>query len=374
MKIVNIDATETICEKVWGFQYFILEVVSLLNREIVNNNDDQLISQNHGLSSTSLPLSPIRKFEKNGYENIAYLLHTIPIYLRRSRPERWNEEEDIVDLLGAYYPNRKNDNPYIEMYVDNIYSSANGNEEHFKWLFTKVLIHELAHAALDIFNNEHCSQTTEKVLHCTPFGKWREESMANAVALKIIKKFGKKRFYNYAKNYMLSQSAEYALGVLMEDFGPSEIKSVMDGKKNGVCQELQKEWLNYVQGKPTWTGLKRWNEILSTKEIFKYKKMYYTVHQDLVLDILLDYIKQNKPISFNQLCSVFPNVKVWSKEAYRPLSVAVDDSQFYTESNQILHLTDGDYVLFKYWYNNDLNNFLSLAGKNGFVVDTLLNY
>lgn len=263
MKIVNIDATETICRKVWGFQHFMLEVGASLNREIVHNNHHQVVSQYHGQTGTSLPLCPIRKFDKDGYENIANLLHTIPIYLRKTRPEHWGEE-DKVDLLGAYYPNRSNDNPYIEMYVDNIYSSANSNEEHFKWLFTKVLFHELAHSALDIFNNERCHQTTENVLYSSQFGKWREESMANAVALKIIKDFGNDKFYTYAKQFMLSQPAEYALGVLMEDFDYWDFRSVMDGKRDGVFPGLQQGWLKYAQDDPSWKGLKLWNDILTS--------------------------------------------------------------------------------------------------------------
>lgn len=264
MKIVNIDATETVSEKVWGFQHFILEVLSSLNSEIVHNNHHQVISQYHGQTVPKLPLSPIRKFYEDGYENIVNLVHTIPVYLRESRPKSWNEEEDIVDPLGAYSPNRKNDSPYIEMYADSIYSCANNNEEEFKWLFTKVLVHELAHAALDIFNNAHCHQAREKVFYCTEFGKWREESMANAVTLRIIKDFGNERFYNYAKQFMLSQPAEYALGVLMDKFDYWDFRSVMDGKRDGVHAGLQQEWLYYAKGNPSWKGLKLWNKVLTS--------------------------------------------------------------------------------------------------------------
>ena len=89
--------------------------------------------------------------EYEGYENIATLAHTIPIYLRHSKPEK-KDDNSIIDLLGAYYSNRHGDTPYIELYLKGIDDATNGNDEHFKWLFVKVLIHELAHAALDIFN------------------------------------------------------------------------------------------------------------------------------------------------------------------------------------------------------------------------------
>lgn len=373
MKIVNIDASEKSCKQTTQILDFVLDVVGSLNNEMGHMYLHQIIMPYHGNSIPVLPLFPIRKFEEEGYGNIANLLHTIPIYLRKSRPVRY-DESDIVDALGAYFQNRKNDDPYIEMYVDTIDDAVKGDSKHFKWLFTKVLIHELAHAALDIFNCESCHLTSEKVLYSTKFGKWREESMANAAALRVIKNFGDEDFYNYAKQFMLAQPAEYALGVLMEDFHYWDFRSVMDGKRNGVNPALQQAWLTYVQGKPVWPEIKKWNEVLSDPNIFIYNNKFYTDHQDLVLDILKDFIKQKGSISFQQLCAVFPNVKVQSKEAYRPWNDVKNDSQFYTESDDVLKLADGDYALYKYWYNSDLSDFLLLAQKNGFVVDTLVNY
>jgi hypothetical protein len=86
--------------------------------------------------------------------------------------------------------------------------------------------------------------------------------MANAIALRIIKDFGDIRFFDYAIKFMWSQPAEYALGVLMEDFNWRDMRSVMDNKYKGVDQTLQDQWLDYVKGNPDWQGLKKWNERL----------------------------------------------------------------------------------------------------------------
>jgi len=61
---------------------------------------------------------------------------------------------------------------------------------------------------------------------------------------------------------MQSQPAEYALGVLMEDFRYRDFRSVFDSKEQGVDSNLQQEWLNYVKGTPDWEGLHKWNELL----------------------------------------------------------------------------------------------------------------
>lgn len=268
MKIVNIDAPESLAHDVAGLDIpeFILEVLRPLEKKYYNPFSSVQINSAHPLPDTAnpLPLSQIREFETVGYENIAVLVHTIPIYLRYSKPEE--NRNGIIDLLGAYYP--KNDNPYIELFlsdidvelvVSTIGISATNDDCHFKWLFTIALLHELAHAALDIFNLEHNHQLTEKVAYNTAFGKWREESMANAVALRIIKDYGDTEFYEYAKHFMQSQPKEYALGVLMESFGYWDFRSVFDAKLYGVAPSLQDEWLKYAKGDPDWAGLKKLN-------------------------------------------------------------------------------------------------------------------
>jgi len=264
MKIVNIDAPENLTEKVvrLSIPEFISEVVRPLEEDFYDCSHHQIIRGVHSYDiNTPLPLSPIWKFERGRYENIAALLHAIPIYLRDSRPDIIRDENSIIDPLGAYYSNRKGASPYIELYLTAIDSSAGNDDKHFIWLFTQVLIHELAHAALDIFNLEDTPQS-EKVFYHTEFGRWREESMANAVALQIIKDYDNKDFYDYTKQFMQSQPAEYALGVLMENFGYRDFRSVFDSKEQGVDSNLQQEWLNYVKGTPDWEGLHKWNELL----------------------------------------------------------------------------------------------------------------
>ena len=70
----------------------------------------------------------------------------------------------------------------------------------------------------------------EKIHYFSEFGRWREESMANAVTLRIIRGYGNKDFYDYAKQFMQSQPAEYALGVLMEDFGSWDFRNVFENR------------------------------------------------------------------------------------------------------------------------------------------------
>ena len=146
--------------------------------------------------------------------------------------------------------------------MQDIWDAAKANDLYYKWLLTKVLIHELAHAALDIHNLENGEYIEEKVKYSTEFGKWREESMANAITLRIIREADDTAFYAYAKEFMLHQPDRYALGVLLENFEDLDFDSVLEAKYMGVPVNFAEEWMAYVQGTPDWEGLHQRNKEL----------------------------------------------------------------------------------------------------------------
>ena len=278
MKIRNINVTDNLIKKISDLDIlqFILEVIRPLEKELYSKYDIELYCKHpeepeeetaSGSKEDAKKVlsKDIRTISLCGYENIATYVHTIPINLKKkdeTSKKDYRRENAIVEEFGAYFQKIGQYSGYIELYVDRIYDLANKDAKTFKWLFTKTLIHELAHAVLDILNLEIIAHQVDKISYNTDFGKWREESMANAIALRIIKEFGDKDFYNYAKFFMLTQPAEYALGVLMEDFDYWDMRSVIDNKYEGVSQDLQDEWMKYVQGNPDCEGLKQWNKKL----------------------------------------------------------------------------------------------------------------
>ena len=372
MKIVNLDAPKPLAKKVVELDIpnFIIEVVRHLERDYYDEIEIEIICGVHSSHNTTLPLSPIWKFKEPEYENIATLIHTIPIYLRDSKPEEIRDENSIIDLLGAYYSNRNGDSPYIELFLSAIDNSINNDENHFKWLFTKVLIHELAHAALDIFNLEGNNSVIEKIHYFSEFGRWREESMANALTLKIIRDYGNKDFYDYAKRFMKLQPAEYALGVLMEDFGYWDFRSVFDSKKQGVDSNLQQKWLNYVKGTPDWDGLKKWNDMLHRKYVYVFEGKYYPSEQELVYDIvekvLSDYEHQNGgKMPFAKFSTIFPYIRTGAEMSYEPAQKVVGDSRYKKE----FELADGNYSLYCSWNNKSLHNFIDMNKLNVNIIE-----
>ena len=374
MKIVNLDAPWHLAKKVVKLEIpnFIIEIVQHLERDYyVCFDHHEIICGVHSSHNTTLPLSPIWKFKEPEYENIATLIHTIPIYLRDSKPEEIRDENSIIDLLGAYYSNRNGDSPYIELFLSAIDNSINNDENHFKWLFTKVLIHELAHAALDIFNLEGNNSVIEKIHYFSEFGRWREESMANAVTLKIIRDYGNKDFYDYATRFMKSQPAEYALGVLMEDVRYLDFISVFNSKKLGVDSNLQQKWLNYVKGTPDWDGLNKWNDMLYSNYVYVFEGKYYPLEQELVYDIvekvLSDYEHQNDgKMPFDTFSMLFQYINITDTNmAYEPAQKVVGDRRYKKE----FELADGNYSLYYFWDNESLHNFIDMNKLNVNIIE-----
>ena len=110
-------------------------------------------------------------------QKLFFLLSDIPI--------RFGKQNDYVDYddgqyLGLYC--NKNNQREIILFEDAIMSVVNGNEEYLEGLIWKVIIHEYAHAMMDTLQCDKLRQQDPKLY------KYREESLANAFALKVLEK------------------------------------------------------------------------------------------------------------------------------------------------------------------------------------------
>ena len=394
MRIINIDAPKKHAE------LFVSKRIPTYVRSFLEPQERKYYRefQNYQDISTRCAASPIRKFECGWYENIAVLWHTIPIYLcakcpdhlRRMYKDQYNEQHECtIDLLGAYFPIRTDDGPYIELYLEDIFTEAEDyvetnypneyepvkqqkKEEYFKHLVTIVLLHELAHAALDIFNLVD-APSSEEVFYDTDFGKWREESMANAVALRIIRDYGRPTLINYAKKFMELQPAAYKLGVLMEEFGYWDFRSVFYAKIIGVHKDLQNEWLNYAKGTPNWAGLQKWNVLLNRQYVYLFEGKYYTEEElvnDIVNKTLSDYESENgSKMSYSTFTSIFPKISIGAVMSYEPTDTVVEDSRYQNK----IQLDDGNYSLYNVWDNVSLHKFIDTE-KLGVDFEEYKNY
>ena len=255
MKILNYDAPEELVVKVLeqAIPDFILEVIRkqeaafyhsdefclqmLCPLQICKQSERELVGETDTSYKEIIPISfdqsliptPIWKFPRASYRNIVSLLHTIPIYLTKNNSA-------AKYPLGKY--NSGENNPFIAIYVQDIWDAAKENDLHFQWPLTKALIHALAHAALDIHNLENSEFVEDKVRHFTRFRQWSEEEVAaNAITLRIIRDFGDSAFYAYAKAFMQEKDPEYTLDVEVENFEDSDFDRVFKAKYLGVSMQ-----------------------------------------------------------------------------------------------------------------------------------------
>lgn len=393
MKIVNNDAPIELVEKVQSLMIprFILDVIKPLEKEYSNTDaffqmEDTFIKDDNSTVSTLTP--PLRMLWKHviGYDNIVTLIHTIPIYLRDIAPVI-KDETGVIDELGAYYPivpnntNIKRDSPYIELFLTPINKASKRNKTHFKWLFTKVLLHELAHAAMDIHNIKGYENATEQVSYSYPFGRWREESMANAVALRIIKDYEndvryccQKGFYDYARKFMEDQESEYALGVKLEQLDCGDFHRYFHdnliSKINGVDDNLYEKWIDYVNnGNPDEDGLKEWNDALSSKFAYIFNNKIYTRSNvdELITDIVtpvLDNYKNANNSEMNEAIFI-SKFKYLNVIKYSESTDDIEEKYRYSR----IPLKEGDFLL-----HQNHSDILSTLFNDAGVKDKYLEY
>ncbi|MBR5603628.1 MAG: hypothetical protein IKW51_05400 [Bacteroidales bacterium] len=114
----------------------------------------------------------------------AFIMKNIPIYFSEQCYYLENRiNDDAKKYLGLYYRNYSNNKREIILFEDVIKSAANGDKEYLDNLIWKVIVHEYAHAIMDTMcNGDELRQQDPKLY------KYREESLANAFALKVLEK------------------------------------------------------------------------------------------------------------------------------------------------------------------------------------------
>lgn len=304
---------------------------------------------------------------------MAHLFRQVQIHILdegskvRSQRDYNNPEQGIIiDPLGAYYPSKNNNSPRIEIYLSKI-RDVTSDEKHYVWLFAKVMLHELAHALLDINNYDQWKTVVNKIPYYTTFGMWREESMANAIALKIIKQYGTEPFYEYAKEFVLSQGDGYSLGALLEN--SANASWVIKDKVKGVDPDLQKKWLDYVTGNPDVKGLKEWNILLHHYVVYELNGDYYTFAPELITKVITSviveyYVKYGRKISLTELKQLFPDM-------FGQCIISKDDDIY--KYNEKLDLLDGVFYLCQRdWWDDSVNEYLKHYLKQS--GSTLIKY
>ena len=114
------------------------------------------------------------------------------------------EDYDDGKYLGLYRRNKDNTREII-LFEDAIKAEAKGDNDYLENLIWKVIIHEYAHAIMDTLQCDKLRQQDPKLY------KYREESLANAFALRTLK--SEENYFGKIKKFVESQSEEYKHGL-----------------------------------------------------------------------------------------------------------------------------------------------------------------
>ena len=353
-----------------------------------------------GANPTLKPYVSVSYFEKPSYYNIYNLIHTIPIYLTKQGIIQQGEN-DISDFFGMYSTDKDNPhNPHIEIYVNNIvssYSSRLANDQAFdnkvmnkiKWSIAFALLMKLAHAALDINNFSSFSNETKRIQYQTDFDKIRDFAMAYVIVKRLVKDYERHyqdelEFRQHIQNMQKHLPYECTLYSRLEElFSDQDIEYFLVSKFKGVFLRHQSEWLKYIQNNPSAEGLRDWNEILAYQyATYLYNGNYYMGGErigshKLALRVIKDYIDshQNK-VSSSEICEIFwdfkkPYFKHSKSPSIAPIESVIGLKHYDTKEEDILHFTDGDYVIYYYWSSLELNRLRGICSNLGIRIDRI---
>lgn len=151
----------------------------------------------------------------------------------------------------------------IFLWIDHIYETSNNNIS-FEALLTFVLLHELMHLMMDVFDENEFGIIGEGNLKDLGqlYGYFREESLANALALHLCDSTGNEDLvYSILDHFVQNQTIPYQTGCLYieKDILEKAVKNWMKCKTGKyLTKQLAKEWLlEITEEKPDSNNLRR---------------------------------------------------------------------------------------------------------------------
>lgn len=309
------------------------------------------------------------------YELAKYLLmaHLVPVEIVDSATETNVDEGAIIELLGAYFhqkDHRHQDRPLIQLYAANISATAKNMSSTVEDLATVVLLHELAHLFMDTSLE---SDGTDRTPYYTDFGKWREESFANAIVLSMLNHARDNALFNFAQSFIKTQSAEYALGeIIYQDrghFSPDFIDRRKKEKLVGVCKQLQNDWLASAKAADV-AKLEILEDAINYQDNTVICLGEYRRRSDAVKAIINDYCIKKEITQLDDLLKVFParDHAPWTEKKTYSENF---ENQFYFSESICKNEKGEDIFLYDRWgdsRNHDFEDFCADAEQAGYKI------
>lgn len=306
-----------------------------------------------------------------------------------SRRERELIFADNIDMLGCYirdYPQNRaygieESHPKVFIWVDKIMNCVGGDEDLFVLLTTQVILHEIAHAMMDVhLLGNHNYDPVPNIPE--PFYSLKEESLANAISLSMIKPHIDDTEWSYLVGVVNREPFQYALGLdYLDKYGKLFVLCVenwVNIKQYGsYSQKVVDCWMEYIQCLTIdQYELEQLDSCLDRpNDICRYKGKYYD-WDDVCVEVIKDYAKQNSSISRQEMHAAFPdnindtyeqiidypeNTEFKCKIHYNALSVSKDN---------IISCRDGEIAVCDYCRGDSIVAFKDNAARIGINIKT----
>lgn len=309
--------------------------------------------------------------------------------------DRDNSIASCIDLWGLYtreYPNGRDysideSHPRIFIWVDKIYDFVNGDSHNYRLLASQVILHELAHAMMDINLTGGFHHRSNNTFNKT-FYTLKEESLANAISLTLIKPHISDIDWNFLVSVVKQQPFQYALGLeYLDRHGRVIERSIDEWMHLKECSRYSKqvvqEWIRYVKGKrPLDCGqLELLDEGMWFPDgLFRYPAStgrFYSNH-DVAVKVIMEYISNLPSRSRAALHAAFPdaindyfesiidypkNKEFHGKNHLKSHTRSVDD-------DKICDCIDGQIAICDYWHPCSMDKFVDNASALGYEIES----
>ena len=299
----------------------------------------------------------------------------------------------IIDLWGVYVGSAlrihklENAHPKIFIWVDKIYNYVqqvhNGDSSYYNLITCQVILHEMMHALMDIniIGGHYRNNIPDW------FRVLREESLAEAGSLTMMDGVWTKKDMNYLKKLVASKGRplQYRLGASYYSAGNDVVNRAIEcWLKRCFNPKLAMDWLIYILKyfpKLDKRQLALYEKGFRRPYVFKYrssftnsKNLILYSDKDLVINIIRDYAKKNKPPK-SELLRVFPTTLNEDYDVFiDPLTQDHFDDKLgpFTRSivdNHDVACSDGKLIICDYWHPNSMHPFVEHArNKLGFNI------
>lgn len=311
--------------------------------------------------------------------------------------------QPILDLLGVYvsaYPHRSDGladyKSHIFIWVDKIWRYTHKEEpderlavEKFYALLDQVVLHELMHAFMDtrLYLNLYYLQYHAQ----SPFSydtsqlyRLREESLAEALSLVLVREVVTEPMWDYLLSNTRGNSMPYRLGADYADeyLLMRAVENWVDTKlrdRDSLCKPLYDDWCDYV-----FSGARLDRSQLDVYEmgfrsgmVYRYREsldsaetILYT-EEDLVLQVIKDYMEEHQEITRRELMEAFPSDL---NDDYVTMIDYPENIRWFRHrligQDRILQCSDGQVAVCDYWKRWSMTNFVEHARKLGFEIKT----